>query len=201
MFTAVSGEGAFRGSIQVAARPPDSIWIKIEGPLGIDLLTARMAGGQIAYYSPWMKNSAPDSADLPNFSGFLPAGLDSLTALTGLFGLPMPKNGMSDSLRSVSIERSRTLLRVGADESIWIESRGPVISRWEKRGSDGSLVWAYEAGQFKSSGGLRIPKKIRFVRNEDSEVVLYYEQIHANKPLKRGWCDVRIPKGAENRTL
>jgi hypothetical protein len=40
-FTVVSDEGILRGEITLATRRPDSLWFKLEGPLGIDLITAR----------------------------------------------------------------------------------------------------------------------------------------------------------------
>ncbi|MBN2202365.1 hypothetical protein JW777_10455, partial [bacterium] len=84
--------------------------------------------------------------------------------------------------------------------------KGPVVRRWEKRNPSGDVAWAYEADQFHTSKGVRLPRRIRFSQEISGpgtagEVVLYYELIQTNQPLKKGWCDVRLPKNAESRTL
>jgi hypothetical protein len=201
-FTVYSDQGSFRGEIRVAARPPDSLWIKLEGPLGIDLVTASIASGRLVYYSPWMKADTSDSsAARPSFAGLFPAGLDSLTVMSALFGLPVPAAEGPDSLRSLTSEKGRYILRIGPDQSLWVETKGPVVTRWEKRGPSGDLSWKYEADQFQSSRGLRLPRRIRFSQDASGEVVLFYEQIQTNQPLKKGWCDVRFPKTVENQSL
>jgi hypothetical protein len=201
IFTVASDEGAFQGEIRVAAKKPDSLWIKLEGPLGIDLVTARFAGGRFSYYSPWMKNAVRDSLSCLDFRQILPLGLDSLDVMTGLFGMPVLQDGMADSLRSVSKGRKHYVLNFGTYESLWIEPKGPVITHWEKRDQVGKTVWLYEAKQFTTGDSVRIPRMVRFVESETREVILYYEEIRTNQPLKRGWCDVRIHKGAEASTL
>jgi hypothetical protein len=204
-FTVVSAQGSFRGGIRITAHPPDSIWIKLEGPLGIDLVTASIASGRVVAYSPWMKADTSDSSGARrSFAGLFPAGLDSLTVMSALFGLPVPVTDGPDSLRSLSREKGRYVLRMGPDQSVWVEANGPVVHRWEKRRPSGDVAWAYEADQFHTSRGVRLPRRIRFTQDADDqgasgEVVLYYELIQTNQPLKKGWCDVRFPKNAEGR--
>lgn len=200
-FSVVSDEGTIRGEITLATRRPDSLWFKLEGPLGIDLITARFAGGRFAYFSPWMKAAMRDSLSPVDFQRLLPEGLDSLDVLTGFFGMPELKTGPADSLRWVSRDKGHYVLNVGSSESLWIEPRGPVITRWEKRDGEGKTVWLYEADLFKNGGDVWIPRRIHFSESDTREMVLYYEEIKINQPLKRGWSDVRLPKGAEATTL
>ena len=201
VFTLASDAGAFRGEIRIVTRRPDSLWFKLEGPLGIDMVTARFAGGRFAFYSPWMKNVIRDSLSQMDFRRLLPAGLDSLDVLTGLLGMPELKAGDLDSARSVSRGKGHYVLNFGSSESLWVEPKGPVITRWEKRDGEGKTVWLYEADLFRNSGDVRLPKRIRFTESETREMVLYYEDIKINLPLKRGWSDVHLPKGAETKTL
>ena len=200
-FSVVSDGGTIRGEITLATRRPDSLWFKLEGPLGIDLITARFAGGRFAYFSPWMKSTMRDSLSLPDFQRLLPEGLDSLDVLNGFFGMPELKTGPDDSLRWVSREKGHYVLDVGSSESLWIEPRGPVVTRWEKRDGEGKTIWLYEADQFKNSGDVWVPRWIHFTESDTREMVLYYEEIKINQPLKKGWSDVRLPKGAEASTL
>jgi hypothetical protein len=200
-FTIASDEGAFRGEIRIVTRRPDSLWFKLEGPFGIDMLTARVTDGRFAFYSPWMKASTRDSLSPSEFRRMLPAGLDSLGVLTGLLGVPELNRNRLDSARSVSRGKGHYVLNLGSSESFWVEPRGPVISRWEKRDGEGKTVWLYEADLFRNSGEVRLPRRIRFTESEKRELVLYYEDMKINQPLKRGWSDVRLPKGAKTSTL
>jgi hypothetical protein len=201
LFTMVSDQGSFRGGIRVITRSPDSLWLKLEGPLGIDLVTARMADGHFAFYSPWMTDSVLNSLDRKTFSRMLPIGLDSMDVLTGLLGLPRLNPGLLDSAGAVSMRKGHYVLNIGSSVSLWVEPRGPVISRWEKRDGEGKILWLYEAELFKSGHDVRLPKRIRFTESERRELILDYEDMKINQPLKRGWSDVRIPKGAKIQTL
>lgn len=201
MFTIASGENAFRGTIRVLAKKPDSLWVKLEGPLGIDLVTARFAGGRVSYYSPWMKDAIRDSLSRKDFGTILPLGLDSLDVMNGLFGMPIPPDGAADSLLSVSKERRHYVLNFDGNESLWIEPRGPVITHWEKRDGGGRTVWLYEAKQFTTEDSMRVPRMVRFSDSNAQELILFYEEFRTNQPLKKGWCNVRIPKSSETPAL
>lgn len=193
-FAVVSEEGAFRGGIRAAARRPDSLWIKLEGPFGVDLATARLAGGRFLLYSPWLRDAVRDSADGADLARFLPLGLDSADVVSGVFGAPVPRPGMEDSVRAVSREKGRTVLWIGPGESLRIEPDGPVVSRWERRNAQGDPVWTYEARRYKTRGGLRLPREIRFSGDGGREVIVLWEDVRTNQPLRKGWCDVRIPE-------
>jgi hypothetical protein len=200
-FSMLSGMGGMRGQIKVVARLPDSLWLRLEGPMGVDLVTARFAGGRIRYFSPWMPEAKADSSVKPALRAMLPAGLDSLDALLGLFGMPGLAKIQADSIRSLSKDDGRYVLRFSVGESLWIDPEGPVVSRWEKRNANGELVWSYAADRYFSSGGVRIPRTIQFRAGEDREFQLYYDEIKTNHRLKKGWCDVRTPKGADAASL
>jgi hypothetical protein len=195
-FSMLSDMGGMRGQIKVVARPPDSLWLKLEGPMGVDLVTARFAGGRILYFSPWMPGAEADSSMKPALRAMLPAGLDSIDALLGLFGMPGLSAVRADSARSRSEDDRRYVLRFTDGETLWIDPEGPVVSRWEKRNANGELLWSYAADRYFTSGGVRIPRTIQFRAGEDREFQLYYDEIKTNHRLKKGWCDVRTPKGA-----
>jgi hypothetical protein len=201
MFTVASGENAFRGTIRVLAKKPDSLWVKLEGPLGIDLVTARFTDGRVFYFSPWIKDAIRDSLSRTDFGKILPLGLDSLDVMNGLFGMPIPPDSTAEPFLSMSKERRHYVLNLGGSESLWIEPQGPVITHWEKRDGGGRTVWLYEAGQFTTEDSMRVPRRVRFSGSNDQELILFYEELKTNQPLKKGWCNVRIPNSSETPAL
>ena len=51
--TVVSESESFIASLRLRAMPPDSLWLKIEGPMGVDALVGRFSGDHVLLYSPW----------------------------------------------------------------------------------------------------------------------------------------------------
>lgn len=184
----------FRGQLQVKAKLPDSLWVKLEGPLGIDLLTFRLAKHMVTAYSPWMGEpilDMPDSLWLKTFPffqlHFLPNPL--------FFWGQIHSNG--DSLVSFFKEGKFYVACFSNHEKWWIDPRGPVISQWEKRDGTGKPIFWYKAERFKSSGEYRLPRMMQWGLGEENTFSLFYEKIRTNETLKPGWCHVKIPSSKE----
>jgi len=186
--------GTFRGQLQVRAKLPDSIWVKIEGPLGIDILTFRHTRGLITAYSPWMGEPILEMPDSLWFKTFPPFELHFSQTPLLFLGQMIPKE---DSLVSFSRKKKLYVAHFSNHETWWIDPRGPVVSQWEKRDETGKPIFWYKAQRFKSSGEYRIPRMMQWGSGENNTVSLFYEEIHTNETLKPGWCHVRIPSSKE----
>lgn len=186
--------GTFRGQLQVRAKPPDSIWVKIEGPLGIDILTFRVTQRFVTAYSPWMGEPILDMPDSLLFRTFSPFELHFLPTSLFFLGQVTP-NG--DSLVSFSKKGKLYVANFSNRETWWIDPRGPVVSQWEKRDETGKPIFWYKAQRFKFSGEYRIPRMMEWGSGEKNTFSLFYEEIHTNERFKPGWCHVRIPSSKE----
>ena len=198
MLTMVSSEGGFTGAMSVSVKLPDSLFIKVEGPLGIDVMKGRFAGGRVLLYYPRENVAYEGSAQAMQESGLLPLYMDYSDIILGVLGLLVPDEAGLNSLNSYSTERRKYVFRFENGEDVWVEPKGPVVTRWEKKDGNGEKLWIWEGKNYKKRGGIRLPKRIQITSYQPKEgVYLFYETVKTNRPMKNGWCTLRIPKGVE----
>jgi len=197
-----STEGGFRGSMRLSVKMPDSLWIKMEGPLGMDVVEGRFGGENALFVIPAEKRAYRGSIRNMQERGILPLDLASPEMLQGILGLPVPYPAVYDSLPSLTIDSRKYILNMGYGERIWIEPKGPVVTRWEKRDANGEMLWLWEGREFRKRKGIRLPQVIRMTDYQYRQrVTLVYETARPNRPMKNGWFVVRIPEGVETIEL
>lgn len=201
VWTATSEDGAFRGTARVALRMPDSLWLKLEGPFGIDLAYASVTGDQLLVFSPMLKAAYSGKVDDPGMGKLLPSNMAFIQNVREISGLLVPRDTLLDGLTAFCAEKNEFILDFQSGEHIRIHNKGPVVSRWEKRDSTGDLVWSWDAERFKSQGGIRIPRLIRMTSEKNKRMTLFYETVKTNHAMHKGWCDVPIPKGVETKSI
>jgi len=195
--TFVSPKGSFGGSLRISVKSPDSLWIKVEGPLGINLLIGRLGGGRALFYNPWQNIVYKGSIKEIQKNGILPFDMDLSNLMCGIIGLLVPDERMLDSLNSFSSGGGKYVLNIGNKEKVWVEPKGPVVSRWEMKNTDGKILWSWEGKEFKEKKGVRLPRIIRMTHYQARErVTLFYETVKTNQSMKNGWSSIRIPEGA-----
>lgn len=201
-FSVVSIEGAYRGSMKLSVKMPDSLWMKLEGPLGVDYITGRFTGERALLYSPWEKAVYEGSYQQMRALALIPLDMGFADMALGLLGLLVPDGVGNDSLFSLRTDSRRYILNLGYGERIWIEPQGPVVTRWEKKDENGEMLWIWEAKEFRKNKGIRFPKIIRMTSYQPKQrITLVYERIKANRPMRDGWCHIKIPEGVENIEL
>lgn len=185
--------GTLHGQLQVRAKFPDSIWVKIEGPLGIDILTFRVAERLVTAYSPWMGEPLLDVPDSLWLRTFVPFDLKFFPDSFFFLGQVIPRTQNGDSLISFFKRGKFYVAHFSNQETWWIDPRGPVISQWEKKDETGKPIFWYKAQRFKTAGEYRIPRMMQWGAGENHAFSLFYEEIHTNEAFKPGWCHVKIP--------
>ncbi len=202
-FNIASQEGSFYGTLKVTLKSPDSLWMKIEGPLGVNLAVIRFGGDNALVYSPWENVVYQGSLTEISEMNLLPSGFwNPSRFMLSVTGLLVPDCSMLDSLAEFTSEDERYLLIERNGEQYWIEPEGPVVAKWEKRDSTGTLFQKWEGKSFKKRKGIRSPQQIHFAnRYPEQRVMLQYDEIRMNKPLQKGWFGIRIPEGAQKIEL
>jgi hypothetical protein len=202
-FNIASQEGSFYGTLKVVMKSPDSLWMKIQGPLGVSLAVIRFGGDNALVYSPWENVVYQGSlADISEMD-LLPSGFwNSSQFMLGMTGLLVPDFSMLDSLAEFTSEDERYLLVERNGEQYWIEPKGPVVTKWERCDSTGHPFQKWEGKSFKKRKGIRSPQQILFAnRYPEQRVTLQYDEIKMNKPLRKGWFGIHIPEGAQKIEL
>jgi hypothetical protein len=201
-FSVVSTEGAYRGSMKLSVKMPDSLWMKLEGPLGVDYITGRFTGTHGLLYNPWENTAYEGSFQQMRKLALIPLDMGFADMALGLLGLLIPNWIGNDSSSTVRIDSRRYLLDLGYGERIWIEPQGPVVTRWEKKDENDEMLWVWEAKEFRKNKGIRFPKVIRMTSHMPKQrVTLVYDRIKTNRPMQNGWSHVKIPEGVETIEL
>ena len=202
VITILSKEGTFKGTLRVIMKNPDSLWFKIEGPLGIDMATGSFGDGYVQYYSPWEKANYVGTLQRFRESGLLPVEMGDTDLIKGILGFFIPTEELLDSSATVDIQNRSYVLSLGDGETVWIDSRGPVVSRWEKKDFDNEMIWEWECKEFAKKKGIRFPVIIQMTNYQPKQrLTIYYETVKANRSLKNDWCKIKIPEGVETIEL
>ncbi len=196
--TVISQERSFQGSVKISAKMPDSLWIKIEGPLGIDLATGLFGGEQILLYVPLENIVYVGFIEEIQEPFILPLNMGISDLLRGLLGLLTPPDDEQNSLLSISPDNRKYILQGTNRDRIWIEPKGPVISRWEQKNGKDEILWTWEGKDFKNKKGIRLPQMIQMTSYQPKQqVTLFYEAVETNRIMENGWAVVKIPEGVQ----
>jgi hypothetical protein len=194
--TVATPEASFAGTFSLSLRAPDSLWAKVEGPLGIDMLTLAVKGDSILMYSPWQKAAYRGSLGKVRDSGMLPVDLDSSDVVFGFLGLWNPRAETEDSVVSIHAENGLYILLFHNGGEVWIEPKGPVVKRWIKKDPNGETQWVWEGDSYRRRSEVWLPSIVRISRPATRQrITLQYESISTNHAMKSNWFVVRIPEG------
>jgi len=195
--TVSSEAGTFTGHLQIAARDPDSLWMKAEGTLGMDILTLRLSGRDALCYSPWLNMAI--SGRLDAVKRLPPVRQTGVAFLfEGRFGFPLPPGSLLDTLVRMEADERDYSLEFGTGDRIWISPEGPCVIRWERWDPEGGMLWSWQGEKFKRFGAVRLPRVMRISTLDPAQqVTLVFRKIKANARLKEGWADLPIPEGVQ----
>ena len=194
-FLSVSEETSMGGGIRVFAKMPDSLWIKVEGPLGVDVATGWFGGGQALWYVPMDGVVFSGHIESIRDLDIIPVDVGSSNLIMGIVGLAIPQFFPQDSLFDLRIDKRKYII-FSEDESIWVNPKGPVVERWEMIDFSDNLLWQWEGEHLKKDKGAYFPGTIRFTRWQPKErITIFYENIKINKSLRQSWFKIDIPEG------
>lgn len=194
--TLFSKAANFRGTFEFSMKQPDSLWMKIEGPLGIDLAKIRLSGDSITIYSPFENILYLGSFQSMKENPVLPIPVEMDQLLHGITGLLIPQSSQANYGQLATIDNNTYCIQAPHD---WmrIQPKGPVIDTWIREDSSGSALWEWQGENFKKSNGVRIPRKVKVtVHQPEQRMILVYNHIKINQKLKQGWANLKVPESA-----
>jgi len=188
----------FRATLQITLKRPDSLWFKLEGPLGLDMAQGHFGNGYGQVLIPFYNQLYRGSIDRLQAQNILPVDLPLNELMMGFVGLPVPLLPAEDSLVTVVPNGRSYHLSYAFGEEIEVDPRGPVVTRWEKNDVFGDPHWLWEGESFYKIKGVRLPKVIRMSQAEPKQrVTLVYDAMRPNTKLKKGWHQFKIPEGVK----
>lgn len=191
-----STAGSFGGTFECIVKQPDSLWMKIEGPLGIDLAKMQLVKDSVSAYSPFENilyfGSVASLRNSPTF----PFPVDVEQLLNSITGLLVPESSAVQSGQPAHIQGNKYLIQ-NQEDRITIESRGPVVENWIKKDNLGDPIWEWQGENFRKNKGIRLPQTVRLTTYQpEQKMILVYNRIKINDPLKTGWADLKVPQSA-----
>ncbi|RKY82045.1 hypothetical protein DRQ07_02400 [candidate division KSB1 bacterium] len=190
-----------RGTISIKARIPDSLWLKIEGPLGIDVATGIFSEESALMYSPLENVLWKGSYSSVVEKGYVPGAINSSNFVLSVVGLPFPSDTLFEKTDSVKVSKNGGFVIYLKFQTLWVDKRG-LITKWEKCNASGEPEWLWEGKRFVKKGGVFLPRLIRITAfNPKKQVTILYEEIKTNKAIKKGFYKIDIPKGVRTIEL
>ncbi len=187
--------GVFSGTLEMKAIMPDSIWMKIEGPMGIDIGVLQMGGENVLFYSPYQNIAYQGNIDEMGKIQPMPISVDTKAMIYGLTGLIRPQSLQNDSLGNCFISQQKYVCNYNNGDRYWIQNKGPVVSKWEHSEQD-TLLWSWEGDEFRKKSGVQLPRIIRLKQQQSGEKMTFsYYYTEVNKSFEKSWCAVNLPEG------
>ncbi|MDZ7725085.1 MAG: DUF4292 domain-containing protein [candidate division KSB1 bacterium] len=188
---------SFSGYAQVLIRKPDSIYVKLEAMLGLDIGVFFTDHRQFTLYSP-MENMVyqsdhPDTLKLESFIGFQ---LSKSKFVQLLCGQNLPEFDAAQ----VTWHPDSILLNQKTACGMLTYKIDPywgAVTEVSRRNSDGVLLQQEKYSQFIRRNGSRIPQIIRITRPRDHQsLTLVYQTVAVNEDIDPGKFQLKSPDSA-----
>ena len=186
---------SFRGDARVLLKKPDSLYVKLEAMLGLDVGVMFADRYEFFIYSP-MDNMVYTSTDedtlrLGMFLGFDMSRQHFLQSITGL-----PKIEQLSDLQ-LSVEEKEWLLVGYANEYLykhWIDPQWGVITKTEVRDKTNDLIRIEKFSRFAKINNVRIPQTIRYIRPQKKEsLTMFYDTVNINNKISPKKFYIKMP--------
>jgi len=191
------GQG-YNGFAQVLVKPPDSIYVKTEAILGIDIGVMFLSEKYFAVYAPRENTLYYGEAESLDLRDFLQIEIEReqlVEIFTGLTQL------QSDSTTTLSEENGKFLLTGRLAEGlmkIWIDPGKNVVVQSEVTDGSGVVILKKEFQRFKRKDGIYLPQIIKITRPIARErLTLLYTRQKVNKEIEPGKFKLRTSKNAK----
>ena len=187
---------SFSGSAIVNVKTPDSIYVRIEAILGLDVGLVFADPQRFLIYSP-MENlayvgGAGDTLLLKPLLGFDLTFQDMMQSLTGLATL-------KDMAAAKMKTKENELHIIGFVDSIFydytIDTQFGLISKVEMKDFQGDILRTEEYKRFKKIKNIRIPQMVRFIRPREKEsLTIFYDQLSINQSIPKKKFHINVPE-------
>jgi len=196
MLSVSSMQGSFRASITVRIIRPDSLWFKIEGPLGLDLASGRISQDKMEILVVRENTLYTGSILKMQELSLLPVPIDLCDFAAVLQGFYKPVSQTSDSLTSVSLDNRIYRFDFKSGNVSYINADLQSVILHEKTGEGGELQLKFETGEYKKIKKVFMPRLVKLTGYQPKQrLTILYESLQINKKFKPGWFEFKIPEG------
>ncbi|MBN1481692.1 DUF4292 domain-containing protein [candidate division KSB1 bacterium] len=189
---------SFSGNAIVNIKKPDSIYVRVEALLGLDVGLVFADRAHFLIYSP-TENCAyiGDNSDTLRLKSFLGFDLTLQEMMQSMSGLAVLKEMTAAKLKWKEDE----LHIIGIADSIFydytIDEQFGLISNIVMKDFQGRILRIEEYKRFAIISDVRIPQMVRFLRpNEKESLTVFYDHLVINKSVPAKSFHVKMPDDA-----
>jgi hypothetical protein len=216
---------------EILAVKPDSLFIKVEASLGVDVGFFFVDRRQFASFSPLENVYYYGETEKIRELMFFRMELSYDEMLSGLLGAALPPFDSSFTVardgdqyrfdgrrRRLASNPARMMNTNGIHDdtttteqdeaawrlSYWVNADGGVVTKAEQRYDDGELFARQEFKRFRRvpPGGIWLPQLIQMERPAERErMTIFYNRVEANKKITPAEFAIRVPKNAKRVEL
>lgn len=197
-----STRSANQFSAQVAIRMPDSVYIKIEGVLGIDGVKASLNSTTFIVYNILNKQviTGRTSAEAIRKTLDYDVSFDEMVEL--LLGWPTLRRDELDRLTDFVAESSQYVLTFRDEQGtrkVWVDPYSAyAVTRIDQVDERGELVVQKEFTRFEEIDGVMLPRYVRIFRPAEKDLLsIYFDSRSLNKNLGRRIFTIEYPAGVD----
>ena len=191
-------EIAQSGSFELMLRKPDSVFVKLEGPFGIEVGAALLTRQDFFFYNSFQNRLISGSMNASNLRRIMRVNLsfdELVNMITG--GTFFPEDqGAPDTVTVEDNQLVLTYRHESGSRRYWIDPESLLIAKIQHIDRQGKLQFEQRFGNFRSVGGMSLPYRVRVTQlAERRTVALSYSSIAINTDAVRFTLDV--PDNAE----
>lgn len=189
-------------SAQIAIRYPDSVYIKIEGILGVDGLKASLNKDTYVLYNIVNKYviKGKTSTDAIRKTFDYDVSFEEMVEL--LMGLVPLKETELEQLTQFDVDSSYYVMNFNngtGSKKIWIDPYADfAVSRINYYDASGELMLEKEFTRFEKINGFYFPRYVRVIRPKEKDLLsLYFDLRTINKSFSSSLFEIRYPKNID----
>ncbi len=216
----------FNTSAQILAIKPDSLFIKVEAGLGVDVGFFFVDRRQFASFSPLDNVYYYGETEKMHEVMFFRMELSYDEMMSGILGAALPPfdssftmardgdeyrfdgkrrqqlaGATSSAMSTNGIHANSTIAEEEKAEwrvTYWVNADRGVVTKAEQRYDDGALYARQEFKRFRQVRGIWLPQLIQMERpGERERMTIFYNHVEANKKIAPAEFSIRAPKNAK----
>jgi outer membrane lipoprotein-sorting protein len=198
-----SKEYSERANAEIYMKFPDSIFVKLEGPFGIDLANIFITENELKYYNIKENCKYVGEYNVEKFEKLTGANLKFLEIIELLSGRLNFDSFSSDKIIDV-FEKSEGYYIVSETqegfEEYLVDKRIWQIKKYVVYDKNKEVVLEKRFDEFEKKSNFTIPKIIRYIK-PDKRITLIYKNISINEEIDSSKFDIKIPENVKEIIL
>jgi hypothetical protein len=194
----IEGEsGSFQANAYILLSSPDSLFIKIEAFLGIDVGTFFMDRDSFKVYMPFQNSIMTGSIDSIKSSPIIPIDITHQKLMQTMTGLEL----LQDVHQAEISRQDKKFIVKGMNTpyrfEYWIDLNKGMVKLCQVTNNQDELYLVEKFDRFSKINGVRIPRTIYFQYPQKKQALtLFYNELIVNERIKSKEFEIKVPQSA-----